>query len=158
MAGDLWIDPIRLAARIKKAQKGRDCACEYDDRKVLNDCKDSGEQVMGAAQTLFSCCEGYMWKNMEEYELRNDSGKQFVETMFGSHRELPETDRLMWRLRNWINDFNRRAQPILEMSQEPKAPAPSTSSSSRSQTFASSQKAPSKTAPGLGKPRKPNTW
>ena len=158
VAGELWLDLVRLAARIKRAERGRNRAREDDDKEMLDEFIISGKRLWKDAEILFKDCEWYMWEDEHETQLRDDSGEQLVEALFRPDRERDWTESLMPRLYNWLRNFKKHAQPVLEFYQKRKAPAPETPYASKSQTFSTGNRASSTTAPRSDTSRQPSTW
>ena len=152
LAGNLWRDLIRLAARLKRAKRGRVRAHEDCDWELLDDWRRSGFRIWQSAEALFGRCEWYMWEDDTETILRHDSGQQFVGAMFGSEFKLEETENLLSKLERWIVAFDKDATPVYEKVRKVKEPAPTTSSSSKSGTSPSDQKAPPSTVPAPNNP------
>jgi hypothetical protein len=119
MAGELWLLLIQLAGKTKRADECVDNVRQPDNRELVEDFLDSGERLWIRFKKLLKVCEEYMWKvaqngaERKPKSLGNNSGIEFVETMFGRDRELNSTEKLMANIRLWSMRFDANVDGIL---------------------------------------------
>ena len=93
MAGDLWLSLIQLAGKIKRAEESMPRIRRRDDRELIDDFLDSGERLWERFNKLLKVCEKHMLKTAkrdrgsEKLYMGNNSGREFVETIFGRDRD-----------------------------------------------------------------------
>lgn len=122
MAGDLWLSLIQLAGKIKRAEECLPRIRHRDDRELIDDFLDSGERLWQRFNKLLKVCEKQMLKSAKRSErsgervLGNQSGREFVETVFGRDRELEGTEKLMTGIRLWGMRFDANCEDVLRSS------------------------------------------
>ncbi|MCJ1351805.1 MAG: hypothetical protein MMC33_001789 [Icmadophila ericetorum] len=119
VAGELWLLLIRLAAKTKRAEAALPRIKSRSKSQLIQDFIDSGERLWHRLKKLLKACEEYMYESATRdkvtgsMHMGKDSGCQFVEAMFGRHRELEKTEALMQQLRTWSMRFDANAEDIL---------------------------------------------
>ncbi|KAI4727290.1 hypothetical protein E4T49_05009 [Aureobasidium sp. EXF-10728] len=122
MAGDLWLSLIQLAGKIKRAEECLPRIRRRDDRELLDDFLDSGERLWERFNKLLKVCEKHMLKTAkrdrgsEKLYMGNNSGREFVETIFGRDRELERTEKLTTGIRLWSMRFDANCEDVLRAS------------------------------------------
>ncbi|KAH0336266.1 hypothetical protein KCU74_g2106, partial [Aureobasidium melanogenum] len=120
MAGDLWLSLIHLAGKIKRAEESLPKIRARDDRELIDDFLDSGERLWERFNKLLKICEKQMLKaakrdrgNEGKLYMGNNSGREFVETIFGRDRELERTEKLTTGIRLWSLRFDANCEEVL---------------------------------------------
>jgi hypothetical protein len=119
MAGDLWLSLIQLAGKIKRAEESLSRIRRRDDRELIDDFLDSGERLWERFNKLLKVCEKHMLKTAkrdrgsEKMYMGNNSGREFVETIFGRDRELERTEKLTTGIRLWSMRFDANCEDVL---------------------------------------------
>ncbi|KEQ68104.1 hypothetical protein M436DRAFT_59130, partial [Aureobasidium namibiae CBS 147.97] len=119
MAGDLWLFLIQLAGKIKRAEESLPRIRRRDDRELLDDFLDSGERLWERFNTLLKVCEKHMLKTAKRERgskklyMGNNSGREFVETIFRRDRELERTEKLTTGIRLWSMRFDANCEDVL---------------------------------------------
>ncbi|KAH0361737.1 hypothetical protein KCU65_g8513, partial [Aureobasidium melanogenum] len=119
MAGDLWLSLIHLAGKIKRAEESLPKIRSRDDRELLDDFLDSGERLWERFNKLLKICEKQMLKaakrdrGSEKLYMGKNSGREFVETIFGRDRELERTEKLTTGIRLWSLRFDANCEEVL---------------------------------------------
>ncbi|KAH0335991.1 hypothetical protein KCU81_g8762, partial [Aureobasidium melanogenum] len=120
MAGDLWLSLIHLAGKIKRAEESLPKIRHRDDRELIDDFLDSGERLWERFNKLLKICEKQMLKaakrdrgNEGKLYMGNNSGREFVETIFGRDRELERTEKLTTGIRLWSLRFDANCEEVL---------------------------------------------
>ncbi|KAI4850914.1 hypothetical protein E4T44_02462 [Aureobasidium sp. EXF-8845] len=119
MAGDLWLSLIQLAGKIKRAEESLSRIRRRDDRELIDDFLDSGERLWERFNKLLKVCEKHMLKTAkrdrgsEKLYMGNNSGREFVETIFGRDRELERTEKLTTGIRLWSMRYDANCEDVL---------------------------------------------
>ncbi|KAH0145291.1 hypothetical protein KCU67_g12698, partial [Aureobasidium melanogenum] len=119
MAGDLWLSLIQLAGKIKRAEESLARIRHRDDRELIDDFLESGERLWERFNKLLKVCEKQMLKTAkrdrgsEKLYMGNNSGREFVETIFGRDRELERTEKLTTGIRLWSLRFDANCEEVL---------------------------------------------
>ncbi|KAG9663116.1 hypothetical protein KCU98_g2524, partial [Aureobasidium melanogenum] len=119
MAGDLWLSLIQLAGKIKRAEESLPRIRHRDDRELIDDFLDSGERLWERFNKLLKVCEKQMLKTAkrergsEKLYMGNNSGREFVETIFGRDRELERTEKLTTGIRLWSLRYDANCEDVL---------------------------------------------
>ncbi|KAH9845391.1 vegetative cell wall protein gp1 [Teratosphaeria destructans] len=121
MAGELWLLLIQLAGKIKRAEDSMSRIRQTAKRDLVDDFLESGERLWQRFNKLLKLCENYMWKAAkkeskgtgEKITMGKNSGCEFVDSMFGRHRELERTEKLMTGMRLWSMRFDANCEDIL---------------------------------------------
>ncbi|KAF2765356.1 hypothetical protein EJ03DRAFT_209644 [Teratosphaeria nubilosa] len=103
MAGELWLLLIQLAGKIKRAEDSMSRIRQTAKRDLVDDFLESGERLWQRFNKLLKLCENYMWKAAkkeskgtgDKITMGKNSGCEFVDSMFGRHRELERTEKLL---------------------------------------------------------------
>ncbi|KAJ4353517.1 uncharacterized protein N0V89_005247 [Didymosphaeria variabile] len=120
MAGELWLLLIRLAGKIKRSEAIIPKIRSKENCEMVEDFLESGERLWIRFAKLLKVCEDYMWKAAKKESggkpasLGNNSGVEFVESMFGKDRELNKTEKLMTGMRLWSMRFDANCEEILK--------------------------------------------
>ncbi|EMC91858.1 hypothetical protein BAUCODRAFT_39003 [Baudoinia panamericana UAMH 10762] len=122
MAGDLWLLLIQLAGKIKRAEECMPTIRRASSHDMVDDFLESGERLWQRFNKLLKICENYMWKaarkeagasGAKKVTMGQDSGCEFVDSIFGRHRELERTEKLMTGIRLWSMRFDANCEDIL---------------------------------------------
>lgn len=122
MAADLWLLLIKLAGKMKRAEKylatGRIKRTEH--REMVADFVDSGARIMQTFRRLLKDCEHYMWRAAKHEGSRammgRNAGVEFVDSVFGRDRYLQSTEKFMNNIRTWTLRFDANCEDILKRS------------------------------------------
>jgi hypothetical protein len=119
LAGELWLLLIQLAGKVKRAEEIFPRIRRKDNQEMVEDFLESGERLWIRFAKLLKVCEDYMWKAAKQetgekpVSLSKNSGIEFVESMFGKHRELEKTEKMMRGIRLWNIRFDANCEEIL---------------------------------------------
>lgn len=119
IAGDLWSLLIRLADNIKYAEEGLSNLRRRKHRELIEHFLEDGERLWQRFNCLLKVCEWHMSKEMRRdssgkiLPMSEESGRAFVDTIFGRDRELERTEELMTRIRLWNMRFDVNCNDIL---------------------------------------------
>ncbi|KAF2861016.1 vegetative cell wall protein gp1 [Piedraia hortae CBS 480.64] len=120
VAGELWLLLISLAAKIKLAEEHLSQIKDEADLDLIEDFLESGERLWQRFNKLLKICEDFMWRaarrecgNSRPVTMGKRSGCEFVDSMFGRHRELARTEKLMTSIRLWSMRFDANCAEIL---------------------------------------------
>ncbi|KAH7086801.1 hypothetical protein FB567DRAFT_51569 [Paraphoma chrysanthemicola] len=124
LAGELWLLLIQLAGKIKRAESVIGKIKNQENCELVEDFFDSGERLWMRLVKVLKTCEEYMYKAMKKDEngvkkADKNTGREFVDTMFGKDRELEKTEKLMAGMRLWSLRFDACCDQILR---QPSAP------------------------------------
>lgn len=109
VAGDLWLLLIRLDGRITRIELKLSQAPEIDDKEILEEFLSSGERLWAKLQRRLKDCEEPMFKANKaagRKTLGQESGREFVDIIFGRDRDLETTEAFMRSVRLWIMRFD----------------------------------------------------
>ena len=91
-----------------------------ENHEMVEDFLESGERLWVRFAKLLKVCEDYMWKAAKKesgkekpVSMGKNSGKEFVESIFGRDRELEKTEKLMTGMRLWSMRFDANCEDIL---------------------------------------------
>ncbi|KAL6155454.1 hypothetical protein ACJQWK_05099 [Exserohilum turcicum] len=120
MAGELWLLLIQLAGKVKRADETMPKIRKKENHEMVEDFLESGERLWVRFAKLLKVCEDYMWKAAKKesgkekpVSMGKNSGKEFVESIFGRDRELEKTEKLMTGMRLWSMRFDANCEDIL---------------------------------------------
>lgn len=120
MAGELWLLLIQLAGKVKRVEENKGKIRRKDNAEMVEDFLMSGERLWIRFSKLLKTCEDFMWKaakkesdDKKPIALGKNSGREFVESIFGRDRELGKTERLMTGIRLWTMRFDANCEEIL---------------------------------------------
>jgi hypothetical protein len=120
MAGELWLLLIQLAGKVKRAEEIMDKIRRQENAEMVEDFLQSGERLWIRFAKLLKVCEDYMWKAAKKesgekkpISMGKNSGREFVESIFGRDRELEKTEKLMTGMRLWSMRFDANCEDIL---------------------------------------------
>lgn len=117
VAGDLWLLLIELAGKMAMIEGKVSSIADINDQEILEDFISSGERLWVKWKKLLKMCEEHMLKAEERKEgkktLREKSGREFVNTMFGRDRELETTQAFMQSVRLWRLRVDANCEGIL---------------------------------------------
>ena len=120
MAGELWLLLIQLAGKVKRADETMPKIYKEDNREMVEDFLESGERLWVRFAKLLKVCEDYMWEAAKKesgekkpVSMGKNSGREFVESIFGRDRELEKTEKLMTGMRLWSMRFDANCEDIL---------------------------------------------
>ena len=120
MAGELWLLLIQLAGKVKRAEETMPKIRKKESHEMVEDFLESGERLWIRFAKLLKVCEDYMWKaakketgDKKPVAMGKNSGREFVESIFGRDRELEKTEKLMTGMRLWSMRFDANCEDIL---------------------------------------------
>lgn len=116
LATELWLLLIKLAGMMKRIEERPSYLMSTDEEELLEDFFSKAEVLWRRLKKLLLACEGYMWKSAKkdcEKKMGNESGREFVNTMFGHDRRLETTEALMQAIRLWTMRFDANCGEIL---------------------------------------------
>ncbi len=120
MAGELWLLLIQLAGKVKRAEETMPKIRKKESHEMVEDFLESGERLWIRFAKLLKVCEDYMWKAAKKetgekkpVAMGKNSGREFVESIFGRDRELEKTEKLMTGMRLWSMRFDANCEEIL---------------------------------------------
>ncbi|KAJ4367362.1 hypothetical protein N0V83_006943 [Neocucurbitaria cava] len=120
MAGELWLLLIQLAGKVKRAEETMPKIRKKESHEMVEDFLESGERLWIRFAKLLKVCEDYMWKAAKKesgekkpVSMGKNSGREFVESIFGRDRELEKTEKLMTGMRLWSMRFDANCEDIL---------------------------------------------
>ena len=116
IAGDLWLQLIQLAGKIKRAEDSLPKIRTKENREIVNDFIESGERLMDRFRKLLKACEKPMLRASKARgsQLGSNAGIEFVKTLFGYEREMPATEKFMQSIRLWDLRFDANVEEILK--------------------------------------------
>ncbi|KAH8731025.1 hypothetical protein GQ44DRAFT_605475 [Phaeosphaeriaceae sp. PMI808] len=120
MAGELWVLLIQLAGKVKRAEELMPKIRKKESHEMVEDFLESGERLWIRFAKLLKVCEDYMWKAAKKengekkpVSMGKNSGREFVDSLFGRDRELEKTEKLMTGIRLWSMRFDANCNAIL---------------------------------------------
>lgn len=120
MAGEMWLLLIQLAGKVKRAEETMPKIRKKENHEMVEDFLESGERLWIRFAKLLKVCEDYMWKAAKKesgekkpVSMGKNSGREFVESIFGRDRELEKTEKLMTGMRLWSMRFDANCEDIL---------------------------------------------
>ena len=120
VAGELWLLLIQLAGKVKRAEECLSRIRQQASRDLVDDFLESGERLWQRFNKLLKLCENYMWKaarkesgSSAKVTMGQNSGCEFVDSIFGRDRELERTEKLMTGMRLWSMRFDANCEGIL---------------------------------------------
>lgn len=116
VAGELWLLLIQLAGKIKRGIETVPRIRIPDNKEMVEDFIQSGERLTDKLKKLLKTCEQPMLtaSRKKDAQLGQQSGIEFVETMFGRERELEKTEKFMQSVRLWNLRFDANCEEILK--------------------------------------------
>ncbi|KAK4934416.1 hypothetical protein LTR10_024317 [Elasticomyces elasticus] len=119
MAGDLWLLLIKLAGKIKRAQRRVNQIRNVDEREMVGDFIDSGNRLWERFQELLKRCEHYMLQAAKRdgtKAMGRKAGTAFDDSIFGRDRYLESTEKIMSQVRVWNMRFDVNCEETLRLS------------------------------------------
>lgn len=120
LAGDLWLLLIQLVGKIKEGEETLDKIRKKESLEMVEDFLESGERLWIRFAKLLKVCEDYMWKAARKetgiqklVTMGKNSGREFIELIFGRDCELEKTEKLMTGMRLWCMRFDANCDDIL---------------------------------------------
>ena len=116
LAGDLWLVLTSLAGKMKRIEMNPLRSRDFEAETVLNDFLESGERVWIRLERLLKVCGENMlkcFKGVDAEKMGKESGREFVEILFGREKELEATENLIRAMRLWIMRFDANCDDIL---------------------------------------------
>jgi len=121
VAGELWLLLIQLAGKVKRADHMMPKIRRDENREMVEEFIDSGERLWIRVKKLLRVCEEYMWKaakrdtgEKKPLKMGQNTGCEFVDSIFGRDRELERTEKLMTAVRLWSMRFDANCDEILK--------------------------------------------
>ena len=123
MAGELWLLLIQFAGKKKRAEACYSRIRSKHDRHMVRDFLESGDQLWSRLKRILKSCEEFMWKAAKERSgkgkgkvMGEQSGVEFVRSIWGRDRELEPTERLMTNMRLWMHRYDVHCEDVVSMS------------------------------------------
>lgn len=115
-AGELWLLLIQLAGKVKRAKETVPRVRVHDNKDMIEDFIGSGERLTDKLRDLLKSCEKPMLKasKRKDAQLGQNSGIEFVNTMFGRERKLEKTEQFMQSVRLWNLRFDANCEDVLK--------------------------------------------
>lgn len=115
-AGELWLLLIQLAGKVKRAKDTVRRVRANDNKDMIEDFIESGERLTDKLRDLLKSCEKPMLKasKRKDAQLGQNSGIEFVNTMFGRERKLEKTEQFMQSVRLWNLRFDANCEDVLK--------------------------------------------
>ena len=118
VAGELWLLLIRFAGKRKRAEECYPRIRGRDNRAMMSDFLESGDHLWAKLKSVLKACEDHMLKPSKATGgkgkvVNEQSGIEFVKTIFGRDRELERTERLMTGIRLWMHRFDANCEDLL---------------------------------------------
>lgn len=120
VAGDLWLLLIQLAGKIKRGEEAMSRIRQTASRDLVDDFIVSGDRLWDRFKRLLKVCEAFMvdaakkeTKGAKLTKMSQNSGCEFVASIFGRDRELERTEKLMTSMRLWSMRFDANCEGIL---------------------------------------------
>ncbi|KAK6506709.1 hypothetical protein TWF481_005168 [Arthrobotrys musiformis] len=129
-AGELWLLLIQLSGKSKRAREVVESnrIKRRENLVLVNEFLESGDRLWDRMKRLLKHCEEYMWRAAQPVQagevntirksspgvtMGKQSGKEFVDAMFGKDRELERTEKLMTGMKLWSTRFDANCEEIL---------------------------------------------
>ena len=123
LASDLWLVLISLAGKMKRIERNPLRSRNFEtETNMLEDFLGSGERLWDRLKRLLKVCGRYMLKCFKEVgteKMGKESGREFVEILFGREKELEATENLVRAMRLWIMRFDANCDDILGGAEPP---------------------------------------
>lgn len=116
VAGEMWLLLIKLAGKMRRAEECLPRIRSIDSRELVNDFLDSAFRLWKKFKDLLKDCEYYMLKAAKREgskKMGKNAGTEFVDSIFGRERFLPQTEKLMQSIRTWNHRFDANCEDIL---------------------------------------------
>ncbi|KAF2448953.1 hypothetical protein P171DRAFT_345953, partial [Karstenula rhodostoma CBS 690.94] len=119
MARELWLLLTQFAGNIKRAEEILPRVRRQENHEMVEDFLESGERLWMRFAKLLKVCEDHMWKAAKKesgekpVSMGKNSGREFLESIFGRERELEKTLKLMTGIRLWSMRFDVNCEEIL---------------------------------------------
>lgn len=115
-AGELWLLLIQLAGKVKRAKETVPRVRALENKDMIEDFIESGERLTDKLRDLLKSCEKPMLKasKRKDAQLGQNSGIEFVNTMFGRERKLEKTEHFMQSVRLWNLRFDANCEDVLK--------------------------------------------
>ena len=116
LAGDLWLVLISLAGKMKRIEISSLPLRNFEVETMLDDFLGSAERLWDRLKRLLKVCGNYMLKRFKKdgtEKMGKESGREFVEILFGPDKELEATENLVRAMRLWIMRFDANCEDIL---------------------------------------------
>lgn len=122
VAGELWVLLIKLAGHMQRADECLNRVRKKDDYIIVSDFLRDGDELWGEFADLLKTCEARMLSAATDGgkrgggDMGKQSGRAFVDCMFGRDLQMEETEIFMQDTRLWVLKFEEDCDPILEKS------------------------------------------
>jgi hypothetical protein len=120
LAGEFWLLLIELAGKIKRAEETMLAIRKKESHEIVEDLLEAGDRLWIRFAKLLKICEDYMWELAKKesggektVSMGKNSGREFVDSMFGRDRLLEKTQKLMIDMRLWSERFDHNCGEIL---------------------------------------------
>lgn len=116
VAGEMWLLLIKLAGKMKRAEECLPRIRSSNSRELVNDFLDSADRLWAKFKQLLKDCEYFMLKAAKREgskKMGKNAGTEFVDSIFGRERFLPQTEKLMQSIRTWNHRFDANCEEIL---------------------------------------------
>ena len=122
LAGDLWLALIILAGKMKRIEMNPLHSRNFEAETMLGDFLESAERLWIRLERLLKVCGNYMLKRFKEVgteKMGKESGREFVEILFGPDKKLEATENLVRSMRLWVMRFDANCGDILGGAEPP---------------------------------------
>ncbi len=117
LATDLWLLLIKLDGRMTRIESTLLRSMTFDDNTILYYLLDSADRLWQKLGTLLITTEirkCYFARKNGKKQLGEESGREFIDMLFGRDRQLETTEALMQRIRLWVMRCDANCEDILE--------------------------------------------
>ncbi|KAK2602002.1 hypothetical protein QQS21_004428 [Conoideocrella luteorostrata] len=115
ISGDLWLLLLELAGKMKRLESVVGRVRTEENREEIKEYIAAGERLNSKLQSLLKACEAPMLKAAKKKSsgLGNNSGVEFVNTLFGRERELGKTEKFMQGVRTFSLRYEANCEDII---------------------------------------------
>jgi hypothetical protein len=117
IARELWLLLIQFADKVKRAEECIPCIQSEESREMVEGFIESGGRLTNKLNKLLNACETPMLKAAGKHgkgqTLGTDAGIEFVDSIFGRHRQLQNTEKFIASIRLWNLRFDANCTDIL---------------------------------------------
>ncbi|KAL5606547.1 hypothetical protein BROUX41_002950 [Berkeleyomyces rouxiae] len=115
LAGQLWLYLIQVYGLIRTGDQTINSVRDRDARKFVESCLESGDRLTLRLRKLLQACEEPMLRAADpKKSLGNNSGTQFVETLFGEGKQLGATKKLLTSMHHFIERWDANCREIIQ--------------------------------------------
>ena len=121
LAGEFRLNLISLAGKMKRIEMNPFRSRNFEAETMLEDFLGSAERLWIRLKGLLKVCGNYMLKRFKKdgaEKMGKESGREFVEILFGREKELEATENLVRAIRLWIMRFDANYEDTLREAEE----------------------------------------